>query len=135
MIRALALLLLCQLAGEAVSRGAGLPVPGPVLGLLTLFAGLQFSASRQRLSGESQRLSGETIGQTEIGRTADGLLQALALLFVPAGAGVVQHLGLLGEHGLSLVIALIGSTVITLLVTTFVFQAVRRWLESDRTRQ
>jgi len=128
MIRALALLLLCQLAGEAVSRGAGLPVPGPVLGLLILFAGLQFSASRQRLSGE-------TIGQTEIGRTADGLLQALALLFVPAGAGVVQHLGLLGEHGLSLVIALIGSTVITLLVTTFVFQTVRRWLESDRTRQ
>jgi holin-like protein len=128
MIRALALLLLCQLAGEAVSRGAGLPVPGPVLGLLILFAGLQFSASRQRLSGE-------TIGQTEIGRTADGLLQALALLFVPAGAGVVQHLGLLGEHGLSLVIALIGSTVITLLVTTFVFQAVRRWLESDRTWQ
>ncbi len=128
MIRALALLLLCQLAGEAVSRGAGLPVPGPVLGLLILFAGLQFSASRQRLSAE-------TIGQTEIGRTADGLLQALALLFVPAGAGVVQHLGLLGEHGLSLVIALIGSTVITLLVTTFVFQAVRRWLESDRTRQ
>src|SRR3712207_4425328 len=34
MIRALAVLLLCQLAGEAVSRGAGLPVPGPVLGLL-----------------------------------------------------------------------------------------------------
>ncbi len=128
MIRALALLLLCQLAGEAVSRGVGLPVPGPVLGLLILFAGLQFSASRQRISAE-------TIDQTEMGRTADGLLQALALLFVPAGAGVVQHLGLLGKHGLSLVIALIGSTVITLLVTTFVFQAVRRWLESDRTRQ
>jgi putative effector of murein hydrolase LrgA (UPF0299 family) len=128
MIRALALLLLCQLVGEAVSRGAGLPVPGPVLGLLILFAGLQFSASRQRISAE-------TIGQTEMGRTADGLLQALALLFVPAGAGVVQHLGLLGEHGLSLVIALIGSTVITLLVTTFVFQAVRRWLEADGTRR
>jgi holin-like protein len=125
MIRALALLLVCQLAGEAVSRGAGLPVPGPVLGLLIMFIGLQLSASRQRISAE-------TVHQTEIGRTADGLLQALALLFVPAGAGVVQHLGLLGEHGLSLVVALIGSTVITLVVTTFVFQAVRRWLEADR---
>ena len=96
-----------------------------MLGLLILFTGLQFSASRQRISAE-------TVHQTGIGRTADGLLQALALLFVPAGAGVVQHLGLLGEHGLSLVVALIGSTVITLVVTTFVFQAVRRWLEADR---
>ena len=34
MILALGLILLCQLLGEAVARGIGLPFPGPVLGLL-----------------------------------------------------------------------------------------------------
>jgi putative effector of murein hydrolase LrgA (UPF0299 family) len=121
MIRALALLLFCQLAGEVASRSLGLPVPGPVLGLMLLFLGLQVTAQQRGISAE-------TIDTTEIGRTANGLLQVLALLFVPAGAGVVQHLGLLGEHGVALFLALVGSTVITLLVTVFVFQAVGRWL-------
>ena len=127
MIRALALLLSCQLAGEVASRSLGLPVPGPVLGLVLLFLGLQVSAQRRGISAE-------TIDTTEIGRMANGLLQVLALLFVPAGAGVVQHLGLLGEHGGALFLALVGSTVITLLVTVFVFQIVGRWLTKGEAR-
>src|SRR3712207_4246553 len=121
MIRSLAILLLCQLVGEAVSRGLGLPVPGPVLGLVILFIGLQIVPQRG--------VTAERVDETEIGRTANGLLQALALLFVPAGAGVVQHLGLLGEHGVALFLALVGSTVMTLVVTVFVFEAVGRWMK------
>ena len=34
MIAALTQLLVFQLAGEVVARGLGLPVPGPVLGML-----------------------------------------------------------------------------------------------------
>ena len=37
-LRGLALLLLCQSAGEAISRAAQLPLPGPVIGLMFLFA-------------------------------------------------------------------------------------------------
>jgi putative effector of murein hydrolase LrgA (UPF0299 family) len=125
MIPAIALLLLCQLAGEALARGTGLPVPGPVLGLVFLFLML-FYGPRSLLGGGDPDTSG-------LGRTADGLLRALALLFVPAGAGVVQHLGLLGEHGLALLAALVGSTLITLVATVSVFQAVRRWLGQDST--
>ncbi len=119
MIRGFVLLLLCQLAGETVSRGLSLPVPGPVLGLVLLFLGLQ---AFQRL----RRLDPEAVGQAEVGRVAVGLLQNLALLFVPAGAGVVQHLGLVAEHGLALAAALVGSTGITLLITVLVFTAVAR---------
>ncbi|WP_035679947.1 CidA/LrgA family protein, partial [Bradyrhizobium liaoningense] len=36
MLASLGLILLCQLIGEAVVRGLGLPLPGPVLGLLLL---------------------------------------------------------------------------------------------------
>ena len=40
MIRALTLLFGCQLIGETIVRAAGLPFPGPVLGMGLLFAGL-----------------------------------------------------------------------------------------------
>src|SRR3954451_21448642 len=36
MLASLGLILLCQLIGEAVVHGLGLPMPGPVLGLLLL---------------------------------------------------------------------------------------------------
>jgi hypothetical protein len=38
MLRALAVLLVCQLVGEVITRGLMLPLPGPVLGLLLLVA-------------------------------------------------------------------------------------------------
>jgi putative effector of murein hydrolase LrgA (UPF0299 family) len=119
MIGSLTLLLACQLAGEIASRALVLPVPGPVLGLVILFLGLQLFARRRNLTGAD-------IERSDLGRTAQSLLQALALLFVPAGAGVIQHLGVLGEHGLVLLVALFGSTLITLLATVAVFIGVKR---------
>ena len=40
MIGAIALLLVCQLAGEAVHRLTGLPLPGSVIGMVLLLAWL-----------------------------------------------------------------------------------------------
>ena len=37
MLNALTLILACQLAGELVTACAGLPVPGPVIGMVLLF--------------------------------------------------------------------------------------------------
>lgn len=115
MIAGFVVLLLCQLAGEAASRGLGLPIPGPVLGLVLLFAVLLV---RARLT------SSEDTG--DVGEVSDRLLQNLALLFVPAGVGVIQHLHLLAQHGLAIAAALLGSTVLTLVATVLVFNAVAR---------
>ena len=123
MVQSFALLLICQLIGEAASRGLALPVPGPVLGLVLLLVGLQLLAQQD---GSMM----VRIDETDLGRTAGGLLQSLALIFVPAGAGVVQHLGLLGQHGLGLALAVLGSTVLTLLVTVLVFSWFGRALGS-----
>lgn len=127
MIPALTLLLLCQLAGEVAARLAGIPVPGPVIGLAILFAGLQVRAHYRGRADDA----GTGIETTPLGLVAGVILANLSLLFVPAGVGVVRHAGTLAQHGLGLIVALLVSTLLTLAVTALVFRAVARALETD----
>jgi putative effector of murein hydrolase LrgA (UPF0299 family) len=115
MLRGLFFLLLCQLVGEVASRGLDLPAPGPVIGLALLAGGLALHARR-----------GGVVEGGEIDRAATTLLGALSLMFVPAGVGVVQYFDLLAAQGLALGLALVASTVLTLLATVTVFLAVKR---------
>ena len=64
-----------------------------------------------------------------IARLSDLLLGSLGLLFVPAGAGVVQQFGILGENGLALVALIALTTIITLLATVGTFIGVKRLME------
>lgn len=121
MIRGFAILLLCQLVGETAARGLALPVPGPVLGLALLVLGL-WCSDRWRPYAD-----GELAG-SDVGRVAAGLLGGLALLFVPAGVGVMPYFGLIGQYGMAIGLALVGSTLATLLVTVGVFLLVKRLL-------
>jgi holin-like protein len=95
------LLLVCQLVGEVISRLLALPVPGPVIGMVILFAGLS--------------LRGRPAAGLE--GAANGLLRHLSLLFVPAGVGVAQYFSLLSDQWLPVGVALVGSTVATLVAT------------------
>ncbi len=104
------ILLACQLAGEVVARLLRLPVPGPVLGMVILFAAL---AIRGHVPDD-------------VGAVTGGLLQNLSLLFVPAGVGVMLHVRLLAENWLTLSIALILSAIITIAVTGLVMQWANR---------
>ena len=117
MVLGFAILLVCQLAGEMVSRGFGLPVPGPVLGLVLLVLGLA-AWGRGRPDAE--------VRDSAVARVGDGLLANLGLLFVPAGVGVIQYGGLLKAQATPLALALVGSTALTLVVTVLVFVAVSR---------
>jgi len=100
----LTLILLCQLAGEALTAATGLPVPGPVCGMILLFAGL---------------LAHGTL-PADLARLADALLGHLSLLFVPAGVGVVLHAGLIGREWLPISVALVASTLLAIAVTAAV---------------
>ena len=90
MLRAFAILLACQLAGETMTRALALPLPGPVLGLVILVM-LLFAVERRHL------VDSTTVDETSLGKVANGLLAVLGILFVPAGVGVVQDLGLLAR--------------------------------------
>lgn len=117
MLNAIALLLICQLMGEMIVRLIGLPLPGPVIGMLLLFGWLTWR--------------GHSFKALET--TTEGLLRYLALLFVPAGVGVMVHLQDLSGQWVALVVTLIASIVITLLVTGWVMQwMLKRMHEKDQ---
>ena len=110
MLGAITVLLVYQLVGEVLVQLTGLPVPGPVVGMLLLFITL---IVRGRVP--------ETLRNT-----AQQLLSHLSLLFVPAGVGVMLHFGRLGKEWLALAVALAASTVITIAVTALVMRLLQR---------
>lgn len=103
---ALTQLLIFQLIGEVLARGLSLPVPGPVIGMLLLFASLVI---RDGVSKELQD-------------TAQTLLQHLSLLFVPVGTGVMLHLHRVADEWLPLLLSVLISTLATLVVTALVMK-------------
>ncbi|TYO90908.1 CidA/LrgA family protein [Oceanicella actignis] len=115
MLSALSLLLTCQLAGELVTRGAGLPMPGPVVGLAMLLALL---VARPSLI--------ETIRPT-----AAITLANLSLFFVPAGVGVVANLDVLSADWPAILAVLALSTVLAMLAAVGAFLAALRLLRRD----
>ena len=118
MLQGFFILLACQLLGESVSRGLHVPIPGPVLGIMLL---LLLLALRHWQTGTDPARQDRPLGLA-----SDGLLRNLGLLFVPAGVGVVQSLHLVAANGVAVIVALNGSTLITLVVTVFVFRLVAR---------
>lgn len=73
----------CQLVGEVLVRSLGLSVPGPVVGMVLLFAVL----SLRRPGPQSGTL-----------RVADGLLKHLQLFFVPVSVGIMVHASALRQQ-------------------------------------
>jgi len=100
-------LLLFQCAGEVVSHLLGLPVPGPVVGMLLLFIALR---ARNRVPDS-------------IGMAADALAKHLSLLFVPAGVGVMMYFERLAGEWLPIVVALLVSTTVAMAAAALTFAA------------
>lgn len=98
--------LLCmQSIGELLSKGLGLPIPGPVIGMLLLLLSLNLERLR-----------------TPVAACADYLLSHLSLLFVPVGVGVMSHLGLISQFGLHMLLVVVASTWVAMVVTALVLQ-------------
>jgi len=110
MLAGLTWLLVFQCLGEVIVRLVGLPVPGPVVGMLLLFVALR---TREKVPAA-------------IDGAATGLLQHLSLLFVPAGVGVMLHFGRLADEWPAIVAALVLSTVLAIGVTALTMRALIR---------
>jgi holin-like protein len=110
MLRAITVLLLFQLVGEVLARSLDLPIPGPVIGMLLLLGALL-------LRGEAPKTLRDT---------AQGLLSHLALLFVPAGVGVMAHVDRLQDEWLAILVTLVLSTLLTLVLTAWAMRLLLR---------
>ncbi len=121
MIGGLAALLLFQVAGEIVTAVFQLPIPGPVVGMVMLFVVLL--------------VRGETPESWET--AAQGLLKHLSLMFVPAGSGVVVYLALIRQEWMPITVALVGSTLITIIITALTMRVLshRRLEESPKAQR
>jgi holin-like protein len=106
------LLLVCQLTGEVTVRLLNLPLPGPVLGMLLLFAYLMVKGHVPEGLDAVTKL----------------LLGNLSLLFVPASVGIMVYAGLIADQWLPIAVSLVASTAIAIAVTGLVM----KWLTGDR---
>lgn len=123
MLQAFAVLLAFQCLGEGLVFLFGLPVPGPVAGMLSLLAAL---VAWPRL-------------HQVVESGANELLRHLSLLFLPAGVGIIAAASSGSGHWLAIVAAVVVSTLATLIVTALVLQALGKRIddpsdakESDR---
>ena len=106
MLAAFAILLLFQCLGEGIVFLLRLPIPGPVAGMMLLFAALLLWPALQ----------------TRIEAAANELLRHLSLLFVPAGVGIVAAAGSGSGHWLAIIASLVVSTLLTLAVTALILR-------------
>lgn len=111
MVRPFLVLLICQLAGSAIASVARVSIPGPVIGMALLLAVL---LSVPRLYNQIQSL-------------AHVLIRHMAILFIPAGVGVMVIQQEIEEHSAVCAAVIIVSTWVTALVTAGVFVLANRW--------
>jgi holin-like protein len=109
MIHTLAILLLFQLIGEGLAYALALPVPGPAIGMVLL---LLLMGARRRPIDKLAVSGSQFLGQ-------------MSLFFVPAGVGILVHADRVAAEWMPIAIALVASTVVSIVVTAVVI----RWLQ------
>ncbi len=108
MLDGLIVILCCQLAGELLVAVTSLPVPGPVAGMAILLVGLMVRGTIPKDVPNNLAVTGDT------------LIRHLALLFVPAGVGVMLHANLIAREWLAIGSALVVSTLLGVAITGLV---------------
>lgn len=96
-----------QLIGEAIVYMTGVPIPGPVIGMILLLISLIIK------KGVPESFD----------TAANGLLRYLALLFVPAGVGVTLHFHLIAEEWLAITASVILATLLTIVFSALIMKS------------
>lgn len=96
-----AILLLFLALGDLVQSSLGTWIPGSVIGMLALLLILSTGVVRASF----------------LDRISDWLLDRLGLFFVCPGVEIIRYLDLVGSHWGSLLVAIVGSSIVTLVVT------------------
>lgn len=104
-----------QLIGELAAALSGLPIPGPVIGMVLLLALL---LKMGRLPDELDTL-------------ATGFLRHLYLYYLPATVGVTAHLALVTSELVPILVAVAVSSAIAMAVSGLLIQGLAREEQGD----
>lgn len=96
--------------GELIVWATGIPIPSSIIGMLSLTIALKLKVVRLLW----------------VDKVADFLVRNLGFFFVPAGVGLMNCLGLIGEQWLPIIASCVISTFLIIAVTGWVHQTVRR---------
>jgi holin-like protein len=118
MLTGLLILMVFELVGELLQAAFHLPVPGPVIGMFLLAAALIIT--------EKGVVSAMTEVLENLKRLSHFLLSWMGLFFVPAGAGLLAERDLLAREWLPILVAVTGSTIISMLATGLVMHVFLR---------
>ena len=110
MLNWIAIVLGLQLVGELAATVSGLPIPGPVIGMVLLLALL---LKLGRLPEELDRL-------------ATGFLRHLYLYYLPATVGVTAHLALVTSELVPILVAVVVSSALAMVVSGWLVQGLTR---------
>jgi putative effector of murein hydrolase LrgA (UPF0299 family) len=106
MLYAVTALLVCQLIGECIVQSTGLPLPGPLVGMMLLFIGLVFH-------GRVPAVLDQTSGK---------LFRHMMLFFTPIVVGVMMHVDHVAAEWLPFLVACLVGSAVTLVVTALSLQ-------------
>jgi holin-like protein len=115
MLQGLLLLFLFQLLGEGIALLSQLPIPGNVIGMALLLLAL--------VSG--------WVRLEQLQQAAELLLENLAMLFVPAGVGVMLYFELIARQWLPILVATVVSTLVVMAVTGWTEQLLDNGEDSE----
>lgn len=110
MLRTYLALLGCQAAGEVIRQVSGIPLSGPIIGMILLLTALTVRGG----------------APDEFCRSGQATLGYLSLFFVPPGVGIMQHLPLLRAHWLPILLALVVSTALAMASGALAMRSVER---------
>ncbi len=105
MLGGLALILAFQLVGEVFVRVTGLPIPGPVIGMVLFFVWLRWRNPRA--------------GSSSV-QAADTLVRYLPIMFVPTTVGVVVYGPMIASQWLPAAVASFGTWLVTFVLVAWV---------------
>ncbi|MDY0191201.1 MAG: CidA/LrgA family protein [Desulfuromonas sp.] len=101
MVRGFTILFTLQWLGELLSQWLDLPLPGSVVGMALMLLGLRTGLIKLKWVSSSAKL----------------LLDNMAMLFVPAGVGVMIYFDLIAQYWLPLSVATVISTLAVMATT------------------
>lgn len=116
MIKGLFFILLFYFIGNAISMLIGGFIPGSVIGMILLFLSLFF----------------KIVNPDYVRDTANVITKNMAIFFVPSAVGLMAYAELLSNSIWTISFAIIGSTVLTILVVAFVQESFEK---KDRKRK